>query len=188
MDKDAAATLFREMMDALGPDAVADMVASQAQKAQPKLTTETRVMPSEPIRIFALEDITGPDGKIVHERGYMQAVPPVDAREITRSGRYGYAPPSPLRPTPAVQAVPATSTTDSGVVGATIPSPFALTEVPGINDKVARSLEDAGFGTADAVRGATIESLAAVQGMGNKLAERLIAHVAENYPASNKEA
>lgn len=63
---------------------------------------------------------------------------------------------------------------------------FQLTNLPGVNDKLARSLEDHGFGTLVALQGATVETLSAVPGMGEKIAKNIVAHVAEKYPAKKE--
>jgi DNA uptake protein ComE-like DNA-binding protein len=61
--------------------------------------------------------------------------------------------------------------------------PFVLTSLPGVNERLARSLEDAGLGTLQALRSADQETLAAVPGLGNKMAERIVNHLAEQQAA-----
>lgn len=56
---------------------------------------------------------------------------------------------------------------------------FDLLKVPGVNDAVARGLEDAKLGTLAALRGATVEDLQAVKGIGPMIAKQIHDHVQE---------
>jgi transcription termination/antitermination protein NusA len=65
-----------------------------------------------------------------------------------------------------------TAMTQGGEEAAPAPA-FDLTQAPGIGDKTAEKLAEAGFGTLEALRAATIEELEAVEGVGAKTAEGL---------------
>lgn len=132
---------------------------------------------------------------IVHPRGHMQEVPPADVLEIMRlsPGNYDTTPPPAHAAPQQLTELPGfggTGTADAQPGhGADTKSPakpdpalFQLTSLPNVNEKLARSMEDAGFGTLRNVQVATIDGLAAVPGMGTKLAERIVTYVAENYP------
>jgi N utilization substance protein A len=79
----------------------------------------------------------------------------------------------------------ATATTDGGEAAADIeagagddapasdvPVPYSLA---GIGEKIVRKLVDAGFGTPDAVAGASVEQLSEIPGIGGKTAEKILA-------------
>jgi len=53
-------------------------------------------------------------------------------------------------------------------------TPVDLTEAPGIGPKTAEKLDEAGFGTLEALLGASVETLSEVEGVGAKTAEELL--------------
>jgi N utilization substance protein A len=53
-----------------------------------------------------------------------------------------------------------------------VPVPYSLA---GIGEKIVRKLVDAGFGTPDAVAGASVEQLSEIPGIGGKTAEKILA-------------
>jgi transcription termination/antitermination protein NusA len=65
-----------------------------------------------------------------------------------------------------------TAMTQGGEEAAPTP-PFDLTQAPGIGEKTAEKLAEAGFGTLEALRAAAVEELEAVEGVGPKTAEGL---------------
>jgi DNA uptake protein ComE-like DNA-binding protein len=67
------------------------------------------------------------------------------------------------------------------VAGAPKPA-FDLRTLPGVDDKLARAMEDAKFGTLASLQNTTPEKLAEVPGMGGKLAIKVLAYVNENFP------
>jgi hypothetical protein len=66
--------------------------------------------------------------------------------------------------------------------GPVAPKTFDLRALPGVDDKLARAMEDAKFGTLVSLQNTTPEKLAEVPGMGGKLAIKVLAYVNENFP------
>lgn len=54
---------------------------------------------------------------------------------------------------------------------------FNLADVPGVGDKLARTMADAGYGTREKLSAASVEDLQKVPGVGAKLAEKILDHV-----------
>lgn len=67
------------------------------------------------------------------------------------------------------------------VAGAPKPA-FDLRTLPGVDDKLARAMEDAKFGTLVSLQNTTPEKLGEVPGMGGKLAIKVLGYVNENFP------
>lgn len=185
MDKGEAQAFFREALGVLGEDAkamMADFLGAQAKK------TEERLRASDPVTIYAQRDIFSEDGRLVHPRGFAQKVPPVDKNEIVRGGLYAETPP---RPEPLVAATETPKPTGSTGTAKSAPetAEFALTRLPNVNAKLARVLEDAkgedgqslNLATLEGFRAVKTETLAALPGVGTKMADILKAFVAENY-------
>lgn len=98
--------------------------------------------------------------------------------ELVATLRHALATTEPAQPVPgAPVAVPATETDPPPPAG-----PFLLTSLPGVNEKVARAMEDAKLGTLEQLQEATLEQIAAVHGVGNKLAERIAEHIKTHHP------
>ena len=176
--------MMMEAIRALGPEGMKDVQDAIKDSIAP--TTEVKVRSSEPVAIYAQKDVLAADGKtVVHARGHRQDVSPVDAREIVRGGLYAMTPPAKYDFTKHPEA-DRTAATAPGAPAAPEPAAtskqFTLTDLPGVNDKLAKAMEDAGLGTLAALRASNVETLAAVPGMGNKLAQRVLETVAETYP------
>ncbi len=75
-------------------------------------------------------------------------------------------------PADAVTEGAESSDTEPGVVGDDTPLPYTLA---GIGDKIVRKLVEAGFDSAAAVAGATVEQLSEISGIGGKTAEKILA-------------
>jgi transcription termination/antitermination protein NusA len=80
----------------------------------------------------------------------------------------------PREPAHAGEAVDATAD------GSDVPAPYTLA---GIGEKTVRKLVEAGFGTLEAVAGASVEQLSEVPGVGGKTAEKILAAARGETPA-----
>ncbi len=67
-----------------------------------------------------------------------------------------------------------------------VATPFALTDIPGIGDKTAEALQEAGYGTLEALAGADADKLVEVEGVGAALADKIVAWAAENQPTDEE--
>ncbi len=72
----------------------------------------------------------------------------------------------------ATEGTESADATEPGVVGDEAPLPYTLA---GIGDKTVRKLVEAGFDSAAAVAGATVEQLSEISGIGGKTAEKILA-------------
>lgn len=138
---------------------------------------------TEQVVVYALRDLEGANGQVVHRAGQAVQTFPVSAREMVKTGSYGYEPPAGAQVVPPVapRGTAGDGETDTGE------APFNLRDVPGVPKEVIGALEAAGFGDLEKLLAAEAEDLTKVKGVGTKYAQSVLDYVHEEYGEADDE-